>query len=472
MIVELPGDIGASILSNWIDMKTLAILDSAMCASEMRAEFLAIFGNQSFVVDTMYLTKTTAKVNYVQHVVWLMKRHVRVQNWTVNSDMVELYSPTSVPNIAGPHVRSLYLHHLTAEETHKVSSTLAAVCSELQKLEMVQCQRWTTLSTLGSAARMSLQELTIRHCEDDCTESYDQFANLQKLHIRCLHGTDVAMSVTELLITAPNLIDLRLSSLYQCPINDKGLQVLSAHAAWLAILELDIQHQKFTPAALISLAESCTRLKTLALLCGDKVNGAVVEAFALNCGLLDGLKLWGRFTPASLAAVAKHCGSRLRYLSLDMNRCAKNGLVVIAGHCQNLEELQLHHCGFQLGKLLVRLVSSLPRLKELLLMNSSAITDEVLVAIAAHLPNLQHLGICCCGYEYTEAGAQALVTSLTQLQRFNIRSCDTSAFTPALRKRWQEASPGLQFVRQPSHNNAVLRAYALVLTKGRKNGVR
>jgi hypothetical protein len=68
----------------------------------------------------------------------------------------------------------------------------------------------------------------------------------------------------------------------------------------------------------------------------------------------------------------------------------------------------------------------------------------VLVSIATHLPNLTTLGLSSYKASYTEVGAQALVTSLTQLKRFSIRPYDLSVFTPELRKRWQDASAGLE----------------------------
>jgi hypothetical protein len=142
--------------------------------------------------------------------------------------------------------------------------------------------------------------------------------------------------------------------------------------------------------------------------------------------------------------VAAQCGSRLRYLALDMTDCQPTGLLAIAKHCRALEELHLRNCGGRVAYALVTLISSLPLLRELILVDYNRITDDVLVSIATHLPNLTTLGLSSYKAGYTEVGAQALVTSLTQLQRFSIRPYDISVFTPALRKRWQEASPGLK----------------------------
>jgi hypothetical protein len=277
----------------------------------------------------------------------------------------------------------------------------------------------------------------------------DSFAGLHvrllQLYTGCLNENNVVRSVMNLLRATPNVTDVRLISLYECPINDESLQILSDRAAQLEILKLYIQRQTFTPATVVALAERCTNLKTLSLMCGVGVDGAALEAFARNSTRLEGLQLSGPFSSASLTTVTMHCRSRLRYLTLNMKYSDSNGLNIISEQCRMLEELQLRNFGFRGGGLLVRLVSSLFRLRELVLMDCCVITDEVLIAIATHLPNLAALGLSGCE-GYTEAGAQAL-TSLTQLQRFCFCASDNSviAFTLTLLKRWQEASPGLKF---------------------------
>jgi hypothetical protein len=50
-----------------------------------------------------------------------------------------------------------------------------------------------------------------------------------------------------------------------------------------------------------------------------------------------------------------------------------------------------------------------------------------------------------CSGNCAEVGAWALATSLLQLQRFCIDASGIVVFTAPLRKRWQEASPGLKF---------------------------
>jgi hypothetical protein len=426
MVFELPGDIITAIFSTWIDLQALARLDTAMCGSKARPRFLSSIGDRSFVADTSAIggCPNTGQERCVQQLArWITQRRIKVKAWIVNGDVAESCSLDFLNLIAGPHVRSLQLRKLSSPGAARVFPTFVASHNSLQVLVMEHCQDW------GSFA----------NSDDGCV----QFPHLRNLHIKNLTGDNVVQSVTGLLNAAPGLTDLRLSAYTHCPINDESLQALSKNAARLEILELDIERQDFTSAAVISLAQSCTRLKTLALLCGDKVNDTVVEAFALNCSRLEGLQLSGAFTPAALSAVASHCGPRLRYLTLSMTHCAPDGLIAIAKHCRQLEELQLCNCGSLPAGPLVQLLSSLPRLRELLLGGLRVITDEVLVAIATHLPNLQHLSLLVCGGGYTKVGAQALATSLTRLQRFCLRPGGIAVFTPALRRRWQETSPGL-----------------------------
>jgi hypothetical protein len=442
MVFELPGDVIMVILSSWIDMKTLAKSDSALCTSELRTRFLGLIGNESFVADTMCTDPC------VQQLQWLTQRRIKVRNWIVNRDAADPRFPDALKFTAGPHVCSLQLQNQSPLGLAKVFLTLAAACSSLQMLKMENC-RCGEATMIGSSAQQSLQQLIILNCEGCCWASYAPLPCLQKLHVKLLCETDAIPSITSLLSAAPNLTDLRLSSFFESPIDDVSLLLLSNHAAKLRILELDIPRQEFTTAAVVSLAERCRNLEYLSLLCGEGVNDVAVEAFVLHCTRLEGLRLTGFLNSATLSAVARHGCSGMRYLSLESVQRDPSSINLIAVHCHLLEELQLHYCRFDTGDPFVRLVSLLPCLRELLLVECCVVTDDVLIAIATHLPKLDTLGLYCCGNEYTETGALALITALTKLRRFCIDTCDTAVFTPALRKRWQEASPGLQFSDVP-----------------------
>jgi hypothetical protein len=138
------------------------------------------------------------------------------------------------------------------------------------------------------------------------------------------------------------------------------------------------------------------------------------------------------------------CSSQLRFLALHIAERELTYLYILIEYCRLLEELQLRYFQVLDDGLLVRLVSSLPHLRELMLMNC-CVRDKVLIAIAMYLPNLTTLGLIrSCETYCTKVGAQALVTSLTQLQRFCIGADETYLFTPALRQHWQEALPGLK----------------------------
>jgi hypothetical protein len=438
IVFELPGDVIMVILSSWIDMQALAKSDSALCTSELRTRFLGLIGNESFVADTM------CAVPCVQQLEWLTRRRIKVRNWIVNRDAADPCFPDSLKFTAGPHVCSLQLRNQSPPGLGKVFLTLAA-CSSIQMLKMENCRCGEATTMLDSSAQQSLQQLIILNCEGCCWAAYAPLPCLQKLHVKLLCETVVIPSITSLLTAAPNLTDLRLSSFFDSLIDDVSLLLLSNHAARLKILELDIPRQAFTTAAVVSLAERCRNLEYLSLLCGEGVNDVAVEAFVRHCTRLEGLRLTGFLNSATLSAVAMHGFSRMRYLSLETVQRDPSSINLIAVHCHLLEELQLHYCRFDTGDPFVRLVSLLPCLRELLLVECCVVTDEVLIAIATHLPNLATLGLRYCGCRYTEAGALALVSSLTKLQRFCIDADDAFVFSPALRKRWQEASPGLHF---------------------------
>jgi hypothetical protein len=448
-VFELPSDIITALLSLWIDVEALAKVDSALCASKLRAQFLRLVESDHFVADPTCTSNIMSAAAYVQQLEWLRKRQVRVRNWIVDRDVAKLCSSQLIERIAGQHTRSIHLRSLTPKEVARISSAFSVTCSGLQKLRIERYQHWEPQSALRAAVQLSLQELIITGCVVSSRwESFPPLPNLRRLHVRHLYGTHVIEPVASLLIAAPNVTDFRLHSAVLCPVSDASLQILSNNVPQLEILELNIQRQEFTHTAVISLARRCSNLKMLDLMCGVGVNDAAVEAFALHCSRLEGLQLRGVFTAAALSGVALHCGPRLRFLTLDMEQCNPIGLKSLAEHCRLLEELQLYNCGIRTRKPIIQLVSSLPHLRELLLDGSSVVTDKVLTAIATHLPELATLAICDDRGRHTEAGALALVTSLAQLRRFCIISNHISVCTPAWLNRCREVTPGLVICEQ------------------------
>lgn len=89
---------------------------------------------------------------------------------------------------------------------------------------------------------------------------------------------------------------------------------------------------------------------------------------------------------------------------------------------------------------LVQLVSSLPRLQELVLQECQRITDKVLCAIAEHHPQLTALSLCL-SKGFRQIGAHALVKRLHALRRF---ASDGIVFNDLVIAMWKERLPWLQ----------------------------
>lgn len=197
---------------------------------------------------------------------------------------------------------------------------------------------------------------------------------------------------------------------------------------------------------LASLLKGCKNLRRLELV-DERLDDAATEALGANCPLLEGLLLLSNnarnFTTAGIARVAVRYGKTLRYLSLGfMNQLGEPALRAIAQFCRHLEQLELRWCHDLSTDGLVRLMSSLPQLRELVLEGCTPVKDAVLTAIATHAPHLTLLHLA--GSDgYTRTGAQAVVRSLRDLRCFVVYEEDR-AFTTKLLVRWLNSLPGLR----------------------------
>jgi hypothetical protein len=55
LLFGLPDDVIAAILSSWVNVKTLTRLESALCTSKSRAQFLRLVRDESFVAETVFM---------------------------------------------------------------------------------------------------------------------------------------------------------------------------------------------------------------------------------------------------------------------------------------------------------------------------------------------------------------------------------------------------------------------------------
>jgi hypothetical protein len=440
-LFDVASEIAIAILRDWIDVDTLARLDSAVCEHGAREQLLAMTSDSHFVHRNADLVTNKPCIKAIE---WLAKRQVRVANWNINSGLSPSFIADLVSGTGGSHVDSLSLFGLH-EGTAAVVVTLTSLkCLKISRMCISECKHWMCLSAMTGAAQNSLRNFEVKTCRTPHTIDFSRnnFPNLQSLTFGGMNDEPSSNSIAGLIAVSPNLVQFCLKF---GGARDTVLHALSNHAKRLRVLSM--RHVVgFTDAALCSLARSCTSLQSLHFASYDVISENVLQTFAVNCRHLRAVAVRSPSTGRAVRSLVTHRGAALRYLSLEYVQFEDNSaLLAIAQHCKNLLQLELLTCtDSELeAQDLTQLLSSLPRLKELVIECCDAVTDAVLSAIAKHLPKLEYLNL----YDstgYTSVGALALARSLAAITEFSVSpSCMETIFTSEVLSLWKQIAPQL-----------------------------
>jgi hypothetical protein len=440
-LFDVASEIAVAILRDWIDVYTLARLDSAVCEHGAREQFLAMTSASHFVHRYADLVTNKPCIKAIE---WLAKRQVRVTNWNINSDLSPSLIADLVSGTGGPHVESLSLFGLHEGTTAVVVTLTSLKCLKISRMCISECRHWMCLSAMTGAAQNSLRNFEVKTCRTPYTIDFSRnnFPNMQSLTFGGMNDEPSSDSIAGLIAVSPNLVQfcLRFGG-----VHDTVLLALSNHAKRLRVLSM--RHVVgFTDGALCSLARSCIYLQSLYLDSYDAISEDVLQTFAENCPHLRAVAVHSPCTGRAVHALVTHRGASLRYLSLENVQFEDNSaLLAIAQHCKNLLQLELLTCTDSELEAhdLIQLLSSLPHLKELVIEDCDAVTDAVLSAIAKHLPKLEYLNL----YDstgYTSVGALALARSLTDITEFSVSpSCLETIFTSEVLSVWKQTAPQL-----------------------------
>ncbi|KAJ8764407.1 hypothetical protein K2173_006147 [Erythroxylum novogranatense] len=292
--------------------------------------------------------------------------------------------------------------------------------------------------------------------------------NITRLKLRgCREITDLGMAAL-----AQNCKSLKKLSCGSCTFGAKGMNAVLDHCTTLEELSIKRLRGIFEAAELISAGAASSSLKSICL--KDLVNGQSFEPLVIGCENLKTLRIsrcsgdWDRVlqtigngkrslveihleklqvsdvgllaiskclnveilhivkTPEcsnlGLVSVAQSC-KQLRKLHIDgwrINRIGDEGLIAIAEHCLNLQELVL--IGVNATHLsLMAIAANCRKLERLALCGSVSIGDSEIACIAAKCVALKKL--CIKGCAISNVGIEALAWGCPNLVKVKVKKC-------------------------------------------------
>jgi hypothetical protein len=455
-LFELPVSVLKDVMSEWVDVKVLAHLDSACCSAASRAAYLDILRIDSLLSPIILDLNRRIRVGFMN---WFVSRGMTTRRF----DYEEGESSELEPYKCFFDALGSRLEVLKSRFCSSVPRS-ASIKWNIMEVASTRCDRLKTLSIEGSYRLIgpSHVETLLATCAQTLENVFlrmspmqEQIRNVFKLpQLRFLRFSEGGPAIsTEVLCESIRHSPLLVSVL--CPNlagRDDCLAALAAHCPRLKLLGLG--NFGTGTAALIRVLQVCTQLEALDIFpifpCEhDAATGAQFEAItrygthirALRVCLL-GMSDFNGINVQSLCQMPRlsHVNiSNLEVLSDDLWQA----FAACQHFCANLRELELPCLtGTFSDEAFCTFLSRLSGLRKLDLLAYACVNDEVLRTIS-HSATLEELGISGCS-SFTYIGIITLAEGCPALRSLHIDP-DGTPFTPAVKHLWQLLRPQLVF---------------------------
>lgn len=404
LLVHLPAEIAGEVLCNWLDLRSVARVDSAMCCHLLRPQLLQLFASscctRRYLVNVHNIT-TTVK--------WLLARRLRLSRLEITTASTEVKA---------------YLEMF--------STTISSVsCFEGESLEIIsmRCRNLRSLLCDGFKINVSLKgalqfnnelrELQIENVEE-LHASHFAGVCLPQLTLLSLFGTPCEDALVTVLVGATSkLQDICLGF---CDfVTDVGVMAVAHHCPLLR--RFGLNELQISDGAVAELTRLCPRIEKLDL-SGNEVltdSGVLLIAEKLRGLRSINISYCTGLTDLSLEHFAAHSAATLHTLHMmGMAQVRVDRLVLLLQTCHHLHTLALD-CDLNSHFALI-----LPHMNNLHSFASDAVvSDDALCMLAQCCKQLRKLSIPC----YYVVNSQIYTTSATATSSERVMYCADAAVT-------------------------------------------
>lgn len=426
---SLPSDLLISLLDEWLDIRDVGRLDSALCSNEPRKEFLRCLSSKGFVVKVA--SQYGDKSNVLR---WVSLRDARVNELQCCGNFyLEDYNKLS-HNLRA-HLSTIFVHPqcvLNGSGLHSLVSCFPSlgVLKISQSLnQLVGTDLLTILPLLSNLKTLHLSQITqiTNDCVYNIANCCPALENIQLVNCREIHPT----CTFGLLSRLPMLKSIRVESCYGKSEDDFGENV-SPLFSRLETLEL-VYCWYMSEVALSRLLTFCPNLTSLTVR-GTVLSSRTVELIASKFPRLQSLYLGASHSLSDdhLRILVGKFSSNL--LVLDASYCSKvsdSGLKVITDVIQQLQSLNLQHCHLVSDAGVLTIAHKLSHLRNLNLRQCFGITSDAVVALFQKCRLLEELYLSDCRLinDCTFQRLASAVNTSSDLNTFHLRTLDLEGCT-------------------------------------------
>jgi F-box/leucine-rich repeat protein 2/20 len=360
ILFELPVDVFRSCLVPFLDLRSVARLDTSTLNFNLRSSLHDKLSNCTLSDAHYAFYKATAAM-----LKWMSRRRVGLENmWLHNSvtdpDVLHLHPMVTKAlvdvsfcqcNRLSAHAIIAFLSscdtllklNLVSTSAHcgLIVTEIARHCPLLSDINMVNGIASDTNIFLLAQRCRALRVLKLRKCDwitDNAVEALARYLpGLQELSLHCQDRiTDTAIIMLMQHCTAMTVLELDHCNL----LTDAAVVGIAGAGASLTYLDL-YGCTEVTDVGVTAIAHGCPKLTGLCLAGRKQLSDASIVSVVQSCSGLTSLNLCFCYglTDASLHAIAAHCPALISLLLMEVYNITSEGVWAVRKGCTELFDL-------------------------------------------------------------------------------------------------------------------------------------
>ena len=468
-IFILPSEVVGQNVIDFLNLKDLVQLDTAIMEHKYRTEFLELLTNCSPVAIPQNINASK------EELLWFKQRKCSIKEMKISLSQSDYFDvdtsmadrvileldrkvvPVDMENLIQSHIVStITIITILGEQDNELIHLLFSLMPKLKQLTVNHYAQQKTYIKLWKPSPSINPMLHTFHCRvmnltDDTTQFiYQQGRHLKSLELICVRIWEVDPNdfLEDLGRNCPNLVTLKVRlNLAQKEevVLESGIMALVKNCLYLQTL--DISAFDLSVLAIDAIAEHCTQLQKLSLYSTNILTLITLSKHRIPQEVLN--IPWIPIPSAEVAAQCAHALSRiqrlqpttamctdipslyigyltsLRELSLSTDLTNENTIEVlraVAEHCRQVEEVDICARTDEIVEQLITLATFNPRLTSLTLHKAPALTDAALIELTKCCHKLSKIHIRGCPL-ITDTGIIALSRSSPNISLVYLANC-------------------------------------------------
>ena len=351
LFVLLPEEIMIYIITNFMTMKDLCILDIAICEKKHRDILLHIF--------------TYSNVNFIGFPNQICLKHLSCLKWIINRKI-------KILNLCFGLLfqTDIFLPIIKGREkifTTTCVNEIADICPNLIYLSILKCDWENSYIKIITNKCLHLEEINISCNIKLNIYSLIDLGNLKKLKTLTIYSCrKIFQNNVDIMLICNCFKSLKILNLCDIDVYNDDIFCLFFQSCKLEILNMN--HMRISEAAIIRIVKCHCNIRSLSLNACEGVNNDVLFLVSSYCKHLEVLEVdeCNNITDISIITIAKLC-CRIKKISvLDSIQITEIAILVVAEYSLDLEEIyydnmtenvimKLAECSSKLQKLLINI---------------------------------------------------------------------------------------------------------------------